>query len=190
MASALERTQRAEQHRWNELRARYQRCVEIADAVWGDRLATAQLAQAAMAEAMRDRGLVSVVPIPPNEIVKGGPRSETLSESGSIPVPLFTDRDREQFLKEVAATLLIAADKAGLSVTLPYDEPVVPFGKERGVPLSEIPTDDLQDKLTWAQKKGGFDDFCEQAVVELAKRTSPQPLDQRPAALTTETGPY
>lgn len=41
----------------------------------------------------------------------------------SIPTPLFTPRDRQQFVKEVAATLLISADRRQLNVRFPKEKP-------------------------------------------------------------------
>lgn len=88
-----------ERRRWWELRAVYERCVAIADQVWNERLAVAQIAQEAIAQGMRDRG------------------SEGNAGGLGIPVPLFTPRDREQFIKEVATTLLIEANRRGLNAT-------------------------------------------------------------------------
>ena len=49
-----------------------------------------------------------------------------LERDVSIPVPLFTPRDRLQFLKETAATLLISADRRNLNVRFPKEEPDAP----------------------------------------------------------------
>jgi hypothetical protein len=102
-----------ERRRWAELREVYLRCVAIAEQAWNERLDAAQATQQQLAEQMRDREesrhytdgkLVAVNP-------------------GEIPVPLFTPRDRQQFLKEVAATLLISADRRNLGAT-PEPKPV------------------------------------------------------------------
>jgi hypothetical protein len=88
-----------ERRRWAELREVYHRCVAIAEQVWEDRLDAAQVIQDSLAQGMRDRG------------------SDGNAGGLGIPVPLFTPRDREQFLKEVAATLLISADRRNLGAT-------------------------------------------------------------------------
>lgn len=86
-----------ERRRWAEFQRIYERCVAIADVTWNDRLDAAQFAQESIAQMMRDRT-----------------EFEGTVER-AIPVPLFTPRDREQFIKEVAATLLISADRRGLT---------------------------------------------------------------------------
>jgi len=96
-----------ERRRWCEARDTYERSLKVMEQVWGDRLDAAQLTQQKLAEEMRDREesrhytdgkLVSVLP-------------------GEIPVPLFTPRDRVQFLKEATVAFLIFGEKRGLSAT-------------------------------------------------------------------------
>ena len=100
------RKRERERQAWGELYRTYMRCIEIADAIWGDRLQDAQADQAALAETMADR-------------LTG---TEQWSGDSAIRVPLFTPRDRQQFIKEVAATLLISADRKNLTVLFPNKE--------------------------------------------------------------------
>jgi hypothetical protein len=96
-----------ERRRWWELRAVYERCVAIADQVWGERLDAAQMIQQGLAEEMR-------APLfKPTDWPEGTPAII----DRSIPVPLFTPRDRQQFIKEVATTLLIETSRRGLNAT-------------------------------------------------------------------------
>jgi len=109
----LERTQRAEERAaWANLYHVYTRCVEIAEKVWEGKLAVAKLDQQQLAETMRDRSAQIALTVPENtlDVV-----------DASIPVPLFTPRDRMQFIKEVGATLLISADKRNLMVRFPKE---------------------------------------------------------------------
>ena len=100
-----------ERRRWWELRAVYERCVAIADQVWTERLDAAQLTQQKLAEEMRDRK-------PSREVfTEQGALLATVRDPAEIPVPLFTPRDRQQFIKEVATTLLIEANRRGLNAT-------------------------------------------------------------------------
>ena len=85
-----------ERRRWAEFHRRYERCVAIAEAIWEDRPDAAQLVQQRLAEDMRDRRREGILPM-------------------EIPVPLFTPRDREQFIKEVATHLNIEANRQNLS---------------------------------------------------------------------------
>ena len=106
----LERTQRAEERAaWANLYHVYTRCVEIAEKVWEGKLAVAKMDQQVLAEMMRDRVT--------------GDHSGAVSRDvhSEIPVPLFTPRDRMQFIKEVGATLLISADKRNLMVRFPKE---------------------------------------------------------------------
>jgi len=109
-----------DRRRWWELRAVYERCVAIAEQVWSDRLDAAQMAQQKLAEEMRDRAAVTVIENTDNAPAgkvwdTPTPRSEIFDRG--IPVPLFTPRDRQQFVKEVATTLLIEANRRGLNAT-------------------------------------------------------------------------
>jgi hypothetical protein len=63
-------------------------------------------------------------------------------------------------------------------------EPVMPFGKTKGTPLSKMATDDLEGARRWAMEKGKFAEFQEQARVELERRM-PQvgSLDEPPEGL-------
>src|SRR5262245_3660094 len=108
-----QREARAKENRIHERRAwkmfalRYQRCVELAETVWNERLDDAQEVQTKLAVDMRDRFTAPLMTqggqvIPPRD--KG------------IPVPMFTPRDRVQFIKEVATALNISAEKMGLVV--------------------------------------------------------------------------
>ena len=94
-----------ERNEWAELQHVYERCVAIAEHLWSEKLEKAAGQQQALAEQMRDR------------------RAELRHQSGTlegvypaaIPVPLFTPRDRLQFLKEVSTALLIDAGKRNLT---------------------------------------------------------------------------
>lgn len=98
-----------ERRRWAELQRTYERCLVIADDVWSERLDAAQQAQQGLAEQMRDRGSRT-------ETVAGKSYEVYPALDREIPVPLFTPRDRQQFIKEVATTLLIEANRRGLTV--------------------------------------------------------------------------
>lgn len=102
---AVQRERRA----WAELYHTYDRCVVIAESLWDKRLDDATAQQQALTEAMRDRMV---------EFPYMGVGDLRHSE---ILVPLFTPRDRLQFIKEVAATLLISADRKNLTAL--YKEP-------------------------------------------------------------------
>ena len=95
---AARQRHRAQRERaeWAELQHVYERCIAIAEHLWDEKLAVAQHRQLLLAEAMRDR-----------TAEHGSPRE--------IPVPLFTPRDRLQFLKEVSTALLIDAGKRNLT---------------------------------------------------------------------------
>lgn len=120
---------------WAELQHIYERCVAIAEHLWNDRLAIAQHQQYKLAEAMRDR----VTPY-------GSPKE--------IPVPLFTPRDRLQFLKEVSTALLIDAGKRNLRALYrevePHAEtqPEAPSqpGIEAASGANESPVDEMAPK--------------------------------------------
>jgi hypothetical protein len=104
-----------ERSEWLNLWRTYERCVEIAELVWGSRLKGDAAAQQALAETMRDRKAIFTM--------DGG---ECATVGFEIPVPLFTPRDRAQLIKEAAATLLISADRRGLSVRYPKERPDAP----------------------------------------------------------------
>lgn len=95
-----------ERRRWWELEETYRRCVAIADTIWRSRLVDAAAEQDALAIEMR------------NLIAKGKRATGAEYEiDKGIPVPLLTPRDQLQFVKEVAATLLISTDRRNLPVT-------------------------------------------------------------------------
>lgn len=96
----------AERARWAEFTRIYDRCVAIADSIWGERLDSAQVVQQQLAEGMRDRGV---------RFLMGEKPSDLLRTDGAINVPLFTPRDREQFIKEASVTLFIEACKRNLT---------------------------------------------------------------------------
>lgn len=91
---------------WAELKHIYERCVAIAEKVWTAKLDTAAAQQQALAEAMRDRGGIWY------QDANAEPR---VIEGQEIHVPLFTPRDRLQFLKEASVSLLISADRRNLT---------------------------------------------------------------------------
>jgi len=86
--------------------------------VWGDRLDAAQMMQQELAEEMRDRvggsHWADAVDTDGNKIPG---MMRMVSEGGEIPTPLFTPRDRVQFLKEATVAFLIFGEKRGLSAT-------------------------------------------------------------------------
>lgn len=115
---------------WVQLYRIYERCVGIAEKIWNEKLETAAAQQQALAEAMRDR--YRLVP-------DGNPEMFAPKRQGvEIPVPLFTPRDRLQFVKEVGATLLISADRRQLTAL--YREPngeAQPAQTENAAPQSD-----------------------------------------------------
>ena len=48
--------------------------------------------------------------------------------------------------------------------------PVMPFGKSKGTPLAQVETADLNGALQWARDKGKFEEFQNDAVLELEQR--------------------
>ncbi len=117
---------------WRQLRETYRRCVLIAEEEWRERLDKAQEEQQQLAEDMRDRAVsiqtqidASVGGKADQFRVKGEPadRSPVFVpgpvhvETREIVVPLFTPRDRVQFIKEAAVTLLIEAGRRQLAAT-------------------------------------------------------------------------
>lgn len=96
-----------ERRRWTELQNVYARCIALAEDAWKEKLSAAQEAQQALAEEMRDRSVTY-------HTERDGKEVET---DHGIPVPLFTPRDRLQFLKEATTALLIEASRRGLTAT-------------------------------------------------------------------------
>lgn len=126
-----------ERRRWAELQRTYERCVVIADDVWSERLDAAQTTQQTLAETMRDRGSRT-------ETVAGKSYEVYPALDREIPVPLFTPRDRQQFIKEVATTLLIEANRRNLTVTPEVkDAPPEPPQVEATAPEAASGTDEL-----------------------------------------------
>lgn len=103
-----------ERRRWAEMARVYSRCVQLAEAEWSDRLDAAQAIQQRLAEEMRDR-MRALTERQKDGLVAAGDMdlARTLALV-DIPVPLFTPRDRLQFLKEVTTALLIEAGKRNL----------------------------------------------------------------------------
>ena len=100
-----------ERRRWTEAREVYERSLKVMEQVWGDRLDAAQLTQQQLAEEKRDRK-------PAREVfTEQGALLATVRDPAEIPVPLFTPRDRVQFLKEATVAFLIFGEKRGLSAT-------------------------------------------------------------------------
>lgn len=95
-----------EDKRWAEAEAIYARCKDTMERIWKDALDAAVEAQRNLAETMRDRTYVAIQ----------GDIDHVVMDR-SIPVPLFTPRDRVQFLKEATVAFFIAADKRNLTVT-------------------------------------------------------------------------
>lgn len=91
-----------ERRRWAEYDRTYRRCLAIAEDVWAERLDAAQQAQQKLAEEMRDRQR---------------PRGIDVLDAVAIPVPLFTPRDRLEFLGRATTNLMIGTEKRGLTVT-------------------------------------------------------------------------
>lgn len=142
-SSPLQKRLAAERLEWWRLRAVYERCVAIAEQVWEDRLDAAQIIQQTLAEQMRDRGLTETVI---------GPAGEHVSCAAEIPVPLFTPRDREQFIKEVATTLLIEANRRGLNAT-PEPKPETETAPEAASGTDESSVDAEQVGLVEAGER-------------------------------------
>lgn len=97
----------AERRAWAEYQRTYERCKAIAEAVWQKDLDDASAQQQALAEAMRDRTSGPADPA----VLMFAPRE------ASIHAPLFTPRDRLQFLKEATTNLMIGTERRGLTVT-------------------------------------------------------------------------
>lgn len=97
----------AERARWAEFQRIQERCIAIAEAIWNPRLDIAEAKQRRLAEEMRDRTFTSG-----GAITDYGESLRTEGYAGeekAIPVPLLTPRDRQQFIKEVAAGYSIDA---------------------------------------------------------------------------------
>lgn len=103
-----------ERRKWREARAIYEQTLQLVEQIWGDRLNAAQLKQQNLAEEMRDRR-VPLSASDPGDL-------EGALWGREIPVPLFTPRDRLQFLKEATTAFLIFGEKRGLQA-LPKDLP-------------------------------------------------------------------
>lgn len=104
-----ERADRAvqlERRRWWDLEESARRCIAISEHLWDGRLAAAMKVQQELAVTMRDRTAPGV-----------RATGKEYEQDRHVPVPLFTPRDRLQFLKEFAVTLLISARQNGLPVT-------------------------------------------------------------------------
>jgi len=99
-----------ERSEWLQFWRIYERCVDIAHKVWDAKIEDATAQQRELAKSMRDR-LHPYIP---------GPGMGERVDAG-IPVPLFTPRDRLQFLKEVSAHLNIEAGHRGLHIRFPKD---------------------------------------------------------------------
>jgi len=56
------------------------------------------------------------------------------------------------------------------SAPAPGGGPVMPFGKSKGTPLAQVATADLNGALQWARDKGKFEEFQNDAVLELEQR--------------------
>ena len=124
-----------ERRRWAELARTYERCIQIADSMWGAQLEDASRQQQALAEAMRDRGSVHVTPAEDEASSYGESSGDQMAFfDHGIPVPLFTPRDRVQFLKEAAVALLIESGKRGLTVTPEVKEPDAPQKADEAQP--------------------------------------------------------
>lgn len=110
-----------ERRAWLTLWRTYERCVEISERVWTAKLEKASAQQQELAIQMRAHRINE--PVPPSVVEREITGYLIEQRDGSIPVPLFTPRDRVQFVKEVAATLLISADRQNLHVYFPKDKP-------------------------------------------------------------------
>lgn len=71
---------------------------------------------------------------------------------------------------------------------------VMPFGKTKGVPLTNLTDQDLQGALGWAQEKGKFEAFQEAAAAELERRAGgkvgARSFDQMPPELEEDEAPF
>lgn len=154
-----EEAKRVERMQWAQLYHIYERCVGIAAKVWDTKLDAAQATQRALAEEMRDRD------VPHATMDDDGKIHLT---DAQIPVPLFTPRDRLQFIKEVAAGLSIDARYRGLTVQFPRedvtDAAATPAGGEAAAP----------------EAGSGVDEMLDTEARELAEAGDPGP----PSALT------
>lgn len=172
-----------ETKRWTELSATYQQCLQVAIETWGTHIGLASMAQQRLAEEMRDR-----------RIDVGEPERITLPHD--IPVPLFTPRDRLQFLKEATTAIFIEAGKRGLNVTtpVPVEPNRVPFGEKQF--LTDLTADELAKKIAWAlerpDRSAKFADFIVAAQEELDQRAAKtdaikaQDLSEKPLTLTED----
>lgn len=120
-AARLAHLKAVERAEWLALWRTYERCVEISELVWSAKLEKASAQQQELAIQMRAHRINE--PVPPSVVEREITGYLIEQRDGSIPVPLFTPRDRVQFVKEVAATLLISADRQNLHVYFPKDKP-------------------------------------------------------------------
>lgn len=103
-----------ERNEWLQLWRIYERCVDIAHKVWDAKLDAASAQQQTLAEQMRDRAVMRIADGPADD-------ATLTEEERAIAVPLFTPRDRLQFIKEVAVNLTISAGQRGLSIRFPKE---------------------------------------------------------------------
>lgn len=113
-----------ERRQWVEARAIYEQSLLLVEAVWSPRLDAAQFAQQQLAEEMRDRGPNGAAPLfhVTDAITTATGEQGAQLLTAEIPVPLFTPRDRVQFLKEATTAFLIFGEKRGLQA-LPKEAP-------------------------------------------------------------------
>lgn len=140
-----------ERAQWKQLREVYRRCVAIAEDVWAEKLDQAQAEQILLAEEMRDRAEAVETPqtvtADPRYMVKGTaevftpPATQWIPRE--IPVPLFTPRDRLQFIKECAVALFIEAGRRN------RDLPATPEGAREEV-KSDATLTESEDGATLA----------------------------------------
>lgn len=101
-----------ERDEWLQLYRVAERCVVLAHKLWDADLEKAAAQQQTLVEQMRDRRVPAAWSV-------GGMLPE--EKDAAIPAPLFTPRDRLEFLKGFAVTLFIDARKSNLTVL--YKEP-------------------------------------------------------------------
>ena len=157
-AAAAKKNERAE---WAQLYRIYERCVEIAEKVWTDRLDAAQITQQQLTEEMRDRA-PEIRSKPSTTMGTLTAATELELVDRSIPVPLFTPRDRLQFLKEATATLFIEAGSRNRNLT-------VLFAKE----VPDAPAEPQAPEGAAVEAASGADEGAlDQEAAELAEQGS------------------
>ena len=107
--STVVELRRRERAKFRSLRETYVACKLLAEQVWGEELDKAAKEQQELAERMRDRG----------GLVTEGEDETWLQSAREIHVPLFTPRDRLQFIKEATVAIKMAAEKMGVVLTSP-----------------------------------------------------------------------